>query len=68
MNRFFQFLAVAALMVNVAVAQVKWSADPGHTNARFDVKHLGISFVDGQFTKVEEQWKLQPLQVSTMQK
>ncbi|WP_312790657.1 YceI family protein [Sphingobacterium sp.] len=53
MNRFFQILAVAILMVNVAVAQVKWSADAGHTNARFDVKHLGISFVDGEFTKVE---------------
>lgn len=53
MNRFFQFLALSVLMVNVAVAQVKWSADPAHTNARFDVKHLGISFVDGEFTKVE---------------
>jgi len=53
MNKFFQILAVAVLMVNVAVAQVKWSADPAHTNARFDVKHLGISFVDGEFTKVE---------------
>jgi len=42
MNKFFQILAVAVLMVNVAVAQVKWSAD-----------HLGISFVDGEFTKVE---------------
>jgi len=53
MNRFFQVLAGAVLMINVAVAQVKWSADPAHTNARFDVKHLGISFVDGEFTKVE---------------
>lgn len=53
MNRFFQFLVAALLTVNVAVAQVKWSADPAHTNARFDVKHLGISFVDGEFTKVD---------------
>lgn len=53
MNRFFQFLVAALLTVNVAVAQVKWSADPAHTNARFDVKHLGISFVDGEFKKVD---------------
>lgn len=53
MNTFFKFFATAALLVNVAVAQVKWSADPAHTNAQFYVKHLGISFVDGEFTKVD---------------
>ncbi|WP_400261118.1 YceI family protein [Sphingobacterium sp. SG20118] len=52
MNNFFKIVAAAALMINGAVAQVKWSADPAHTNARFDVNHLGISFVDGEFTKV----------------
>lgn len=52
MNNFFKIVAAAALMINGTVAQVKWSADPAHTNARFDVNHLGISFVDGEFTKV----------------
>ena len=52
MNKFFQFLAVAVLSISTAVAQNKWSVDPAHTNVRFDVKHLGISFVDGEFTKL----------------
>lgn len=52
MNNFFKIVVAAALMINGAVAQVKWTADPAHTNARFDVNHLGISFVDGEFTKV----------------
>src|SRR5690606_11929154 len=34
-------------------AQVGWTIDPAHTNARFEVKHLGIAFVDGEFTKLE---------------
>lgn len=40
------------LFANNSLAQVKWSVDPAHTNARFEVKHLGIAFVDGQFTKL----------------
>ncbi len=50
-----QVFTVMAILTNIAVAQVKWSVDPSHTNARFDVKHLGIAFVDGQFTKLEGQ-------------
>jgi len=45
-------VAVIAL-TNIATAQVKWSVDPAHTNVNFEVNHLGISFVDGQFKKVE---------------
>lgn len=52
MNNLFKIVAATILMINGAVAQVKWSADPAHTNARFEVNHLGISFVDGEFTKV----------------
>lgn len=52
MNNLLKIVAATVLMINGAVAQVKWSADPAHTNARFDVNHLGISFVDGEFTKV----------------
>lgn len=47
------FMLMTGLVLSVAsFAQVKWNADPAHTNARFSVKHLGISFVDGEFTKV----------------
>ncbi|MVZ65274.1 polyisoprenoid-binding protein [Sphingobacterium sp. DK4209] len=42
-------LASLLLITNTAFAQVKWSVDPAHTSARFEVNHLGISFVDGTF-------------------
>lgn len=53
MKNLFKVLFAAALLVNVAFAQEKWSVDPAHTNARFAVNHLGISFVDGQFKTLE---------------
>ncbi|MBP3942698.1 polyisoprenoid-binding protein [Sphingobacteriaceae bacterium WQ 2009] len=52
MNRFISFLFAAVLSLNFAYAQTTWTADPAHTNARFSINHLGISFVDGEFTKV----------------
>ncbi|MNU48535.1 hypothetical protein D3C71_374560 [compost metagenome] len=52
MKKGFQLLAAALMMAGSTFAQVKWSADPAHTNARFSVEHLGVSFVDGEFTKV----------------
>lgn len=53
MKTLFNVFATIFLLTNIAVAQVKWSVDPAHTNARFEVKHLGIAFVDGEFTKLE---------------
>lgn len=53
MKTFVKLLGVLVLMTNIAVAQVSWSVDPAHTNARFEVSHLGIAFVDGEFTKLE---------------
>ncbi|MCA5005293.1 YceI family protein [Sphingobacterium bovistauri] len=53
MKTIVNILAAFILLTNVAVAQVKWSVDPAHTNARFEVKHLGIAFVDGQFKKLD---------------
>ena len=53
MKTIFNVLAALVLLTNVAVAQVKWKVDPAHTNARFEVKHLGIAFVDGQFKQLE---------------
>ena len=53
MKTIFNILAAFILFTNVAVGQVVWSVDPAHTNARFEVKHLGIAFVDGQFKKLD---------------
>lgn len=53
MKTIFNVVAALVLVVNVAVAQTTWSVDPAHTNARFEVKHLGIAFVDGEFTKLD---------------
>lgn len=46
------FIALV-LFTNISFAQVNWTIDPAHTNARFEVKHLGIAFVDGAFNKLE---------------
>lgn len=53
MKTLLNVLAAFILLTNVAIAQVKWTVDPAHTNARFEVKHLGIAFVDGQFKQLE---------------
>ncbi|SEG60884.1 YceI family protein [Sphingobacterium lactis] len=55
MKAVFSLLAGILFMSNMAFSQVKWSVDPAHTNARFEIKHLGIAFVDGEFTKLEGQ-------------
>ncbi|WP_409150045.1 YceI family protein [Sphingobacterium sp. BS-2] len=55
MKTLLSFITALILISNVAFAQTKWSVDPAHTNARFEIKHLGISFVDGDFTKLEGQ-------------
>ncbi len=52
MKKCLPLLGAALFFVNASFAQVKWNADPAHTNARFSVEHLGLSYVDGQFTKV----------------
>lgn len=42
----------AALALPVVAATTTWTIDPNHANAQFFVKHLGISTVQGEFTKV----------------
>lgn len=45
---------LAFLLVTVSVfAQTKWTVDPAHTFVNFSVKHLGISFVNGNFKKFD---------------
>lgn len=53
MKTLLNILAIITLITNAAVAQVNWTVDPAHTNARFEAKHLGIAFVDGQFKKLD---------------
>ncbi|WP_256002843.1 YceI family protein [Pedobacter deserti] len=46
------FLFFIALTFSVAsFAQTKWTVDPMHSFVNFSVKHMGISFVDGNFGK-----------------
>lgn len=45
--------AIALLATISAVAQTAtWNIDPAHSTAQFTVRHLGISNVTGNFTKV----------------
>ena len=44
-------IAAAFLMSVSAFAQTKWTVDPMHSSVNFEVKHLGISLVDGHFDK-----------------
>lgn len=55
MKTFISLLASFFMMGQFALAQVQWAVDPAHTNARFEVKHLGVAFVDGEFTSLEGQ-------------
>jgi polyisoprenoid-binding protein YceI len=51
-------LIAAALIVTLSAAtatcaqSTPWQLDPAHSNAQFSVRHLGISNVQGEFTKV----------------
>ncbi len=46
-------LAMTAACAAPSFAQATtWQIDPAHANAQFTVRHLGISNVSGQFTKV----------------
>ncbi len=51
-----KFLALAGLAAALAVpslaATSTWNLDPFHSNAQFTVRHLGISNVQGEFTKI----------------
>ncbi len=51
MKKGFFFTALLVLASIATFAQVKWNADPAHTSIIFGVKHLGLSYVQGHFTK-----------------
>ncbi|EJL72467.1 YceI family protein [Chryseobacterium populi] len=44
---------VFALLSVVGFAQTAWAVDPMHSSVNFNIKHMGISFVQGRFDKFE---------------
>lgn len=45
-------LAACALPSTASAQATTWTLDPAHSNAQFMVRHLGISNVQGEFTKI----------------
>lgn len=56
MNRFTKYVATliaAAWLTAPALAHAaEWSIDPTHTTVSFKVRHLGVTWVQGEFQKV----------------
>jgi polyisoprenoid-binding protein YceI len=53
MKKFVMAFGLAAILaVPALAAPATWTLDPNHTNAQFTVRHLGISNVQGDFTKI----------------
>jgi polyisoprenoid-binding protein YceI len=53
MKKWLVVMGLAAALALPALADTTvWTIDPNHANAQFFVKHLGISTVQGEFTKV----------------
>lgn len=44
---------VFALLSVVGFAQTIWQVDPMHSSVNFNIKHMGISFVQGRFDKFD---------------
>lgn len=52
MKKLFLFLVASSISMAV-FAQTKYTVDPMHSFVGFDVKHMGISFVEGSFKKFD---------------
>lgn len=53
MKKFVMAIGLATILaVPAFAATTTWQLDPMHTNAQFTVRHLGISNVQGEFTKI----------------
>jgi len=53
MKKFVMVVGLATILAIPAfAATTTWQLDPMHTNAQFTVRHLGISNVQGEFTKI----------------
>ena len=44
---------VFALVSMITFAQSTWTVDPMHSSVNFNIKHMGISFVQGRFDKFD---------------
>jgi len=44
---------VFALVSVLGFAQTNWNVDPMHSSVNFNIKHMGISFVQGRFDKFD---------------
>jgi polyisoprenoid-binding protein YceI len=66
MKKWMMVAALAATLgSSVAIAQTtKWQLDPMHSNAQFVVRHMGISNVQGEFTKLSGTVELDDADVS----
>lgn len=48
------FLSFVFTLVSVlGFAQINWAVDPMHSSVNFNIKHMGISFVQGRFDKFD---------------
>lgn len=48
------FYALAFVLLSVlSFGQTAWKVDPMHSFASFTIKHMGISFVEGRFDKID---------------
>ena len=54
----------AVLTVPAFAATSTWQIDPNHANAQFTVRHLGISNVQGEFTKISGTIELDDTDIS----
>ncbi len=55
MKTFLIAATLTAILSAATIAQAQtttWQLDPAHSNAQFSVRHLGISNVQGEFTKL----------------
>lgn len=60
MRKWLMAVSVAAILgvpaahaqTNTTTSTSTWQLDPAHSNAQFEVRHLGISNVQGEFTKI----------------
>jgi polyisoprenoid-binding protein YceI len=55
---------VAILTAHAFAATSTWQIDPAHANAQFTVRHLGISNVQGEFTKISGTIELDDTDIS----
>ncbi|UMQ44039.1 YceI family protein [Chryseobacterium sp. Y16C] len=52
MRKLFLTLVLALISIT-AFAQSEWTVDPMHSSINFNIKHMGISFVQGKFDKFD---------------